>query len=346
MPDPIVVVPSGRRSFPGISSRAWEHPADRAALIALRAVPGFDLVIRWLFGLFAERTLRALYQGGAVRVGPRQFPRVHALWEECCAVLDVQDPPELYVSQNPVLNAGAVGMDRPFVVLTSGTVNALDDHQLRVVLGHELGHILSGHVLYKTMLRLLLRVSILALGTPITGVAMLALLAALLEWDRKSELSSDRAALLVAQNPDHVRAVLMRLAGGVGEGADLEAFREQARSFEEGGGALDNVAKLLALLGQSHPFAVMRLAEVDRWVETGDYERAMSGDYPRRADDPKESAWEAFKQTAAHYESTAEPVTRWVREAASGTVERARSWWRSKDGRDDDGPAGGSASGG
>jgi len=38
----------GRIRFPDISSRAYEHPADRGALVALRAIPGFDSVLKAL----------------------------------------------------------------------------------------------------------------------------------------------------------------------------------------------------------------------------------------------------------------------------------------------------------
>ncbi len=303
---------SGRRIFPGISSRAWEHPADRAALTTLRAVPGFDVATKWVFGLFTERALRALYLGGAVEVGPEQFPRVYRLYAECLEILDAPEPYTLFITQNPVLNAGAVGWEHPFVVLNSGTVHALDDDQLRYVLAHELGHVQSGHVLYKTMLGLLLRAAPLALGTPLTGLALLAVIAALLEWDRKSELSADRAGLLACQDPDQVRQALLRMAGGVGEGANLAAFREQARRYEEDRGVLDSVARTLAILGRQHPFPVQRLRELDAWIEAGHYDAVMRGEYPLRADDPEDSPWRAWQEGAGHYASRAREVGRRV----------------------------------
>jgi hypothetical protein len=184
------------------------------------------------------------------------------------------------------------------------------------------------------MLHLLLRLSVVALGTPLTGVAMMAVLAALLEWDRKSELSADRAGLLVCQQPDDVRHGLLRLAGGLGEGANLEAFRAQAHRFEEPEGLLDQATRLLAVLGQRHPFPVQRLLEVDRWVESGEYRSILDGRYPLRTDDPKESAFTAWKESANHYgaaaRATAEPVARWAREGGSAAAERARGWWKGR----------------
>ena len=64
-----------------IDPRSWEHPADRAALNALRRLPAFDEVLKKLFGFFGEKPVRLAFQANAVRVSPTQFPRVHRLYE-------------------------------------------------------------------------------------------------------------------------------------------------------------------------------------------------------------------------------------------------------------------------
>ncbi|MCK6501828.1 M48 family metallopeptidase [Myxococcota bacterium] len=336
-----------------VSSRAWEHPADRAALQALRRVPGFDLVLRKLFGLFTERSLRLITLGSAVEVGPDQYPQLHALYGEVLETLDAPRRWGLFVSQSPVVNAGAVGMDDPFIVLNSATVLLLDADQLRVVLAHEVGHIMSDHVLYKTMLRLMLEAGRYAGVLPLAGLPLFAVLAALLEWDRKAELSADRCALLATQRPDHVRASLLRLAGGVGDGADVDAFRAQARRYEEEGSALDSVIKTLALLGRSHPFPVQRVKELDRWIESGAYQAVLDGDYPRRQDDPEASTWQAWKDSARTYadgfRASADPLARWLRDTSAAAGERAGgalSWLRRRKGEVADPDEGGAATGG
>ena len=65
-----------------ISSRAWEHPADRAALNTLRAIPGFDEVVRKIASFFGERGVRQLFLANAVRVGPKQRPRLNQIYSE------------------------------------------------------------------------------------------------------------------------------------------------------------------------------------------------------------------------------------------------------------------------
>ena len=98
--------------LPLISSRAWEHPADRAALNTLRAIPGFDEVVRKVAGFITERGVRQLFLANAVKIGPQQRPALDALLTDVCTSLDWPDRPELYVTQSPKVNAYAIGFDR------------------------------------------------------------------------------------------------------------------------------------------------------------------------------------------------------------------------------------------
>ncbi|HET8582192.1 MAG TPA: Zn-dependent protease, partial [Jatrophihabitans sp.] len=95
----------GRVLLTGISSRAFEHPADRTALTAMRSIPGFDQLLRVASGMLRERQYRLVYLSSAVRVGPRQFADLHELLDEVCAVLDAPERPELYVYNDPQPNA-------------------------------------------------------------------------------------------------------------------------------------------------------------------------------------------------------------------------------------------------
>jgi len=158
-----------KRVLTDISSRAWEHPADRAALQALRKIPVFDDVLRSLFGFFGEKPIRLAFQANAVRVTDRQFPHVYAIYQDVCKTLDPERPYDLYISQTPMVNAGAYGMDEPFIILNSGTIWLLSDDELAYILGHELGHIMSDHVLYRTMTVLLIQLA--GMGFPIVGLA-------------------------------------------------------------------------------------------------------------------------------------------------------------------------------
>ena len=228
-----IPAPRPRTAFPQIDAVSWEHPADRAALQALRAVPGFDTVVRKVIAfLGGERGIRLLFQGNAVRCGPQQYARCHQIHVEVCTTFDWPKVPELYVSQTPVFNAGAYGVDDPFIVLHSAAVELLDDAELRVLIAHEMGHVVSGHSLYRTIAEILLNVS---LGTLpfLAGIALLPIKLAILEWSRKSELSSDRAGLLGSQDVLGSQQLFMKMAGaypGALEGGQmsLDPFMAQA----------------------------------------------------------------------------------------------------------------------
>jgi len=274
--------PRPRKLLTQISGTAWEHPADRAALQSLRALPGFDELVKKIFGFVGERGVRLLFQADAVRVGPTQFPRLNTLYADVLTSLDWEPRPPLFVSQTPFVNAGAFGMDQPFIVINSGALRLLDDDEMRALLGHELGHIMSGHALYRTILILILNVSFTSLPF-LAGIALLPIRIALLEWYRKSELSSDRAGLLASQDPMASLRVFLKMAGGGDMSQmDLNAFLAQAKEYEETGGPLDRIFQILNTIDRTHPFNTLRAAELQRWIESGQYDRILRGEYTRR----------------------------------------------------------------
>lgn len=272
--------PPEPRVLTGIDTRSWEHPADRAALNALRRIPAFDEVLRRIVGFFGEKPIRLAFQANAVRVSPTQFPRVHRRYEDVLRVLDAPEAYPLFVTQNPFFNAGAYGMDRPFIIVHSALVARFDDDELRFVLGHELGHVMSGHGLYRTMMVLLIQLA--GMGMPIVGMAAQAVLMGLLEWYRKAELSCDRAGLLAVQDPEPGMRTMLNFAGGDSEDANLPEFIRQADEYRSDGDLADQVFKVLNVLGRTHPFPVVRVAEMRRWFESGEYDRILRGEYRRR----------------------------------------------------------------
>ena len=74
-----------------------------------------------------------------------------------CKILDMPDVYDLYVTAAVLGNARAIGSQKPMIVLDSNLLELLGPGEQRVVLAHELGHILSDHVLYMTALDILLR---------------------------------------------------------------------------------------------------------------------------------------------------------------------------------------------
>ncbi|MFS4105440.1 M48 family metallopeptidase [Streptomyces sp. PD-S100-1] len=317
-------VPSRRRSrFPGISSRAYEHPADRSALVALRKLSGFDTVFKALSGLLPERSLRLLFLSDSVRVSDQQFTHLHDMLLDACYILDLEKVPPMYVNQDPQPNAMCVGLDEPVIVVTTGLVELLDEEEMRAVIGHEVGHALSGHAVYRTILLFLTSLAVRVAWIPLGTLAITAIVTALREWFRKSELSADRAGLLVGQDPRASMRGLMKIAGGNHlHEMNVDAFLRQAEEYEEAGDLRDSVLKILNVLPRSHPFATVRAAELKKWSESRDYQRILDGHYPRRNEDKDTSVGDSFRESAAHYanhvKSSKDPLMKLVSDLAGG----------------------------
>ena len=264
-------------------------------------------------------------------VSARQYPWVHEALLRACEILDVDEPPQLYVAQTPIANAGAYGLDTPFIILNSSLIEVLGPDETEAVIGHELGHVISGHALYRTMLYILLEQTSLIQWTP-ASIAVRPVVLALLEWSRKAEVSCDRAGLLVVQDPKVSMSALMKLAGGTrGEDLDVDEFIRQSDEYLEEKGFLDRTYTTLSLLGATHPFAVLRVAELRRWIDDGDYERILGGDYRRRTDDAPPPYRDDLAEAGQGYVTKAGEFIDSAETALLGVVDRITDLFSSDD---------------
>jgi Zn-dependent protease with chaperone function len=338
-----------RIRLPGISSRAYEHPADRTALVALRKLTGFDVILKNLSGLFNDRALRLMFLASAVRCSPEQFPDLYQAMLDGCYILDLPVVPELYVSQDPEVQAYAIGQSKPFIVLSSGIVELMDPEEIRFVIGHELGHVLSGHAVYRTMLFYLIRIAQRLALVPFAWIGLRAVIWGLEEWYRKSELTCDRAGLLATQDVEAARRSLMKLAGGRHLAQfSSDEFHRQAREYDAVPDMRDSLLKLLQLQGTTHPFAVVRFAELDRWADEGEYRDILAGRYPRREDDAAASVADEVGAAAKSYQDSwnrsADPLVGAVRGVANGAMDAGTRLFNRMTGRSDDEDSGSGSS--
>jgi Zn-dependent protease with chaperone function len=266
----------------GISPRAYQHPADRAATAALKKVPYLDEVVRKLVALGYERALRAAALGSAVRLGQEQLPGIWVLHRQVFNTLDIDRVPDLYMTQFPLANAYTIGTSKPIVLLNSELVRILDGDGHRVVLAHEAAHVHSDHVLYRTALLILLQIGSSTRLPLLAGLPLLAIQYALLEWSRAAELSCDRAAAIVTRDPTAVcRALMTMAAGEAAEDLNLDAFIAQGMDYSEGGAGLERLTKLFQDLRLTHPMPVRRVRLLLDWVHDGSYDQMVRGDYVR-----------------------------------------------------------------
>jgi Zn-dependent protease with chaperone function len=280
-------------NYPGISSEAFRHPLDRQAEKALRSVPGFDLVARKFVEFLYERPQFIYLMGNSIQVGPRQYATVYQIFRDCLQALDIANEPALFVSQTPIVNAYALGQDRPCVVLNSALLDVLSEVELRSVIAHELGHLKCGHT---TLIQMALWVNTVISGLAemtfgLSSFVSTGLLLSFYEWLRKAELSADRAALLVMGELNPVLHSMMRLAGGSQKYANEMSMEEFARqsdryaALDEDG--LNQVYKFLlynnisSSVFLSHPFTVERVRHLQEWSSSAEYQGIRRGDYIR-----------------------------------------------------------------
>jgi Zn-dependent protease with chaperone function len=264
------------KTYPGLKAADFMHPWDVKATESLKKVPGFDKLIKKVLEYSLERVFYLQNIADNVRVTDKMFPKLHRYLQWGCKILDVPEP-ELYVSMKYEANAFTYGHTRPFIVLSSGLVDMLDEEERFFVIAHELGHIKCEHVLY-TIVAENIAALLDMLGKATLGIGALlgqGLALALYDWYRKAELSADRAALLCVQDVDVATNVFMKLAGGAEtlfHEMDRDEFVRQIRSYEEADERnLDRVYKLLITAFRTHPFPIMRAKHLDQWVEDGGF---------------------------------------------------------------------------
>jgi Zn-dependent protease with chaperone function len=262
------------RTFPGLKAEAFQHEDDRAATGALQAIPGVDTLVAKVLELGLERFYYLQNVADNVRVTKSMFPRLHKALGWGCKILDLEEP-ELYVNLDPVPNAYTFGHTRPFIVLSSGLVDILDDEERFFVVAHELGHIKSGHVLYTVLARNIASI-VEMIGRATLGLGSLlgqGLVLALHNWYRSAELTADRAGLLCVQDLDPCIRVFMKLAGGAPrlfEEMDKSEFMRQIRDYEEADeSTLNKAYKAILTAWRTHPFPIMRARELDLWHTAG-----------------------------------------------------------------------------
>ncbi len=264
------------RTLPGLRAEHFQHPLDVEATKALEAIPGMSTLVAKVVEYGFERVYYLENLASNVRVGENMFGRLHRSLRWACKILDVEEP-ELYVSMDPVPNAYTYGHNNPFIVMTSGLIDMLDDEERFFVLAHELGHIKAGHVLYTIIARNIgaiasaIGMATLGIGKLLIGVS---LELALYKWMRSAELTADRAGMLCTQTFDPCLRTFMKLAGGASrlyDDMNPDAFLEQARNYQDADidSDLNKIYKVLLTAFRSHPFAVMRAKELDDWSSGG-----------------------------------------------------------------------------
>lgn len=252
------------------------HPEDAAALKQLESIPGFPAFVKSILSLGLERLQYGINMASCVRLSEKQLPQIYRHLPPICQKLGINEP-EFYLEMDPNPNAYTFGDSRIFITVTSGLLEMMDDEELDAVIAHECGHILCHHVLYHSIARYILA-GIDSLG--ILGALTVPIQLAFLYWQRKSELSSDRAAA-IATSPEVVARVMGRLSAGpqnITAELNMDEWAKQADEYDAlwKSGTWNKALQIYAIASKEHPFAAVRVREVLNWGKTAEYRTIKS----------------------------------------------------------------------
>ncbi len=266
----------------GLKTVSYQHPFDQKALASLNKMPGLPLLMKKVNEYGIDRLLRMQIIGGEFRVTPRNLPKLHEAFLETCQILEMEPQPELYLFRGTGhISSYAVGVEKPIVGVNLEAMEWYSPDELLFAFGHEIARIKGGYIAYQQianvmpLLKNIINSTTLGLGSLATS----GLEVALCNWIIMSRFTCDRAALLTCQDINVAITALMKLAGLPGDylNADTIAdFQAQAREFTNINlDNLDQITKIISFMEYKSPWAVMRTAELLKWVDSGEYEKLM-----------------------------------------------------------------------
>lgn len=267
--------PLPTKPISGLAATKVMHPWDTNATKGLKAIPFLDSALKKLHKLGYEEYLRTENIANCLLVGPSIYPRVYKTAETVRAVLGLP-PIEVWITLSPDANAYTDGINKPWIVLNSGIVDMVDEHELAFILGHEMGHILCEHVLYSSLAYHFLQLTDVAseMTLGLGGAASAAVQPALMEWARQAELSADRVGLLAVRDLNVALRVMIMLAGGGMNGkkeCDPKAILQQAALYNQMKGVPGWLFRVTSAYRTSHPWPIVRAEHLAKWHSSSEF---------------------------------------------------------------------------
>jgi Zn-dependent protease with chaperone function len=256
---------------------AYSYAGERKVRRTLQSARPVQMALEATTRLWRD-VARAELLGSAVKVTDQQFPRVFAATRDAAAALRMRAPAVYAAPTSWSLRARALGTDdAPYLVVNAGLAEQLTDAELTAVVGHELGHVQNGHVLYATALHYLTQSAVFFVRWIVQPAIM-----TLQAWSRRAEITCDRAALLATGDLETTLAALIKIELGLDKGS---AFRldEYLRDLPETRKGLGRFAELF----RGHPYLPKRVQAL-RLFADGAFFASVHGHDPAGRDSTDE----------------------------------------------------------
>jgi len=263
----------------------YMHDLDKKAFAALNMFPMFVKLQEAYIANTDEKAAKIEFLSTAIRLNERQMPEVYNLLPPICEKLGIEVP-DLYLVQSESrrdLNAFTGGITKPYVCVTSELVKQLPPEMISSVIAHECGHIACKHCLYHSLARNFAKgitASPLARIPAIRKCLSETLVTALLFWDRCSELSADRAAVLCDGTSDTTVSMLLRIHG-FDENIDRDEFIRQALDLKDfvNDSKQNQMMEKMIVQWNTHPLLATRARECYEWERSSQFRGILDGTY-------------------------------------------------------------------
>ncbi|MBP3891131.1 MAG: M48 family metallopeptidase [Solobacterium sp.] len=267
------------------NAELYMHELDRKAFAALNQFPKFVKLQEAYIANVDEKAAKIEFLSTAIRLSDNQMPEIYNLLPPICEKLGIVTP-DLYMikSENKDdLNAFTGGITEPFICVTSELVKQCPPEMVSSVIAHECGHIACKHVVYHSLARNFANGIAASPLTKIPGIKRYisrTLITALRFWDRCSELSADRAAVLCDGSSDKTVEMLLKIRG-FDENINREEFIKQALDLKEfvNDSKSNKMMEQMLVQWNSHPLLATRAYEVYDWENSNQYKGIIDGTF-------------------------------------------------------------------
>ncbi|HVK76943.1 MAG TPA: M48 family metallopeptidase [Kofleriaceae bacterium] len=251
----------GERAHTGASYAFAGERKLRRSFIGARPV---TMAIEATTRLWNDRARDELL--GSARTAAAESPRVWDAAKRAAASLKVATPSVYLAPASFPARTAALGTDdQPYLVVRTDVADALDERELTAALGHELGHIQNGHVIYVTAQHYLTHAAFVFVRWMVQPAMM-----ALKAWARRAEITCDRAALLASRDLDATLRAMVKLEVGPNAGVDVDAYLAAPAAA----GPLAKVGELF----RANPLLSKRLAALRLFAGGALYAQVTGGD--------------------------------------------------------------------
>ncbi|MEZ6104998.1 MAG: M48 family metallopeptidase [Pirellulaceae bacterium] len=266
-----------------VSPQLYQWSLDAQAMSRLRSITPLTALAKRVSDRAGRRWVESTCNG--IRLGSNQLPEIHELAVHAARALGMRRMPVVYLSGEQPWDAMTFGSEeQAFIVIGSALAASFRGPEMLFILAREMGRIVAGHTLWRTVIRFLVGEMNPRSGLLRGGVAGLldpgkwlegAIELPLLGWARQAEITADRAGMLVVGQEEIARRTLMAWslkAPNIPPRINLEAWLQQQ---EEDAG--DQGMQLSEMLTSSTPYIARRLKLL------GDYTQDPNFQMHRRA---------------------------------------------------------------